>query len=260
MRRWATCVAALAAVGCSGLRFGSVPVNEELPEDWKNRNLYHNTAHFKYQLQDLAGSLLQKKEGEKEFTRIGRQVAPGYVPALKVIDDGKVYESKVDRGAEVQGSYLAWVAKLQGNQKAGVLIQDVSSVFIPYPDIPWKELAKLAVANPPQPGVQRFYVQGALLSSIVIEKYMEIEASASGVMGPAVGIGGKVYARQGSVSRDFRIALELIDIDKLNREILASAEKSPEAWADKCLKMTLLEYDETLRRLRAAKVEIEDIR
>lgn len=267
MKRIAWCGVLAVAMGCSGVRFGNLALNEELPEDWKNRNLYHNTSIFKHQLQDLAGSLLQKREGETEFVRVGRVVNPGYAPALKLMDDGKVYESKIDRGAEVQGGYLAWAAKLQANQKASVVIQDVSMVFIPYPDIPWKELSRIAISQPPARDVQRYYVQGVLLSSIVIEKYAEIEANASGVIGATIGVAGKVYTREGSVARDFRIALEIIDIDKLHSEILLASDKDPDirkdpaVWCEKCLKSAdTLEYDKTLRRLRAMKVAIERIR
>lgn len=257
----------VAALGCSGVRFGNAALNEELPDDWKNRNLYQNTAIFKHQLQDLAGSLLQKRGDGTDFLRVGRVVHAGYVPTLKVIDDGKVYESKIDRGASAQGSYLAWAASLQASQKAGVLIQDVSMVFIPYPDIPWSQLAKIATDQPPAPGTRRYYVQGVLLSSIVIEKYQEIESSASGVISATIGVGGKVFAREGSVARDFRIALELVDIDQLRTEILTAGEKDaeirkdPTLWAERCMNLAGTdEYARILERLSAVRLKIDRIR
>ena len=213
-----TILSCFLLIGCVGVRFSNVPqFNKGLPEDFKRRVLWNETDIFKYNLHQLAGHVIYAKEQTGEYDRGPRYVKPDTSPALKVVDSGQVYQSKIDNGAKAEGSYLSFSANLSDNQTVDVNIIDTAQVFIPYEDIPLNAL--LAEANKPVPPgtTKRYYVQGVLLATVLTRYGVEIKADASGVVGNAFGAKGNVYNEEQTVSRDFRISLLLIDLDRLSQ-------------------------------------------
>jgi hypothetical protein len=216
----------LLAVSCisCGVKFKDAPVNLSMPDYFKTRNLYDRTDIWRFKLPELVG-LVIADSGSGTYDRLRRIVKDGYEAKLEIIPDAdkKVYSSRIDRGAAVEGSYLLFSAGLQANQMAELTIEDVSLAFINDADIPWERLRAEAVIQPPNSNARRFWIQGALLTTITINYYQEISANASGVVGETFGAKGKVYNKQGTTQRDFKISLELVDMDQL----AASARDMP---------------------------------
>ena len=206
----------LFLMGCAGVRFSDVPqFNKGLPEDFKRRVLWNETDIFKYNLQQLVGHVIYAKGQTGEYDRGPRYVKLGTSPALKVVDSGQVYQSKIDNGAEAEGSYLSFAAKLSDSQTVDVNIIDTAQVFIPYEDVPVDDLLKEANKPAPSGTTKRCYVQGVLLATVMTQYGVKVNADASGVVGNAFGAKGNVYNEEQTVSRDFRISLLLIDLDRL---------------------------------------------
>ena len=95
---------------------------------------------------------------------------------------------------------------------AEVIIQDTEIAFIPADKIPRQDLINEAKTSKPK-GIQRYWVQGVLLANISKSMYEEIDVNVNGVVGNTFGFGGKVYNNQTSASKDYKISLQLIDID-----------------------------------------------
>lgn len=202
------------SAGCKGVTFGNAPMNEELPSDFKNRNLLLDTAIFKYNLQELPGYIIKKDPGSANYNRIKRLLKPGTSePEVKAIEKGEIYRSKLDQKASAKGSYLAFTATMNAEQRAEAIILDAAQAFIQGANIPWDDLAALAKKKPA--GEKWYYIQGVLLSVITVINYTKIDTSASGVIGDTFGVGSDVFNERSGQSRDFAIALALLDIDDL---------------------------------------------
>jgi len=231
MKKTILCLLVISGIAC-GVKFKDAPINLSLPDYFKARNLYDRTDIWKFKLPELVGFVIADS-GSGTYDRLRRIVKEGYEAKLEIIPDAdkKVYSSRIDRGAEIEGSYLLFSAGLQANQMAEVTIEDVSLAFINDADIPWERLTTEAGTHPPNSTARRFWIQAALLTTITISYYQEISANASGVVGETFGAKGKVYNKQGTTQKDFKISLELVDLDKLaasTRDVPIRIFKSPQ--------------------------------
>jgi hypothetical protein len=216
---WAVALLGLLA-SCDGVKFADVEVNRPLPDEFKNRTFYAKTDIFKYRLSQLAGNVIVREADSTAYVRLDRVVPEGVVPIEKDVDEegGEIYRSVVDRGASAEGSYLAFAGSLSANEIAKVQIRDRHWVFIDLVPAVRDAIADWVEDHPnDDPAVKRWYVQGALLASITTDYYQEIDATASGVVGETLGAKGEVYNRFRETATDFRISLELLDIDALAR-------------------------------------------
>lgn len=213
MKKWIIAFFVITCVAC-GVRFNETPINLVMPDYFKERNLLDRTEIWRHKLTELVGSIVYLKP-DGSYNRFKRIVKEDYLAKLELVEDAerKVYSSRIDRGAAVEGSYLAFAADLDVNQMAEVNIEDISLVFINDADVPWEKIYAEANAQAPSPDIRRYWIQGALLTHITIDYYTKISANASGVVGDTFGAKGNVYNKQGTTSRDFMISLELYDLD-----------------------------------------------
>lgn len=216
--------------GCGGgIKFADEPMNRSLPEDYKNRKIYQQSDIFKYKLDSLVGRILvcKQKIGDKSKLDCDLKLAPirkdNSTPLIKTPEQ-KVYSSKIDRGAAAEGSYLAFAAKLSADQAAEVLITDSVLVFIQDDDIPIEKLKAYVKANPKVGNENRYWIQGALLATIITRNLIKIDSNASGVVGTATGLKGQVYKNEGLEAIDYKISLLMPDIDRDIDENLATLE------------------------------------
>ena len=217
MKRVFIYLLAMTFIGC-GVKFDSVDLNMPLPSHFKNRNLYDKTDIWRFKLTQLAGHVLHWDPESKLYERTKRIVKEGYEAELELIEESerKVYSSMVDDRISAEGSYLLFAADLDTKQTASVNIEDLSLVFINDADVPWEELIAEAKRPKSNPKIRRYWIQGVLLASVTIDFFSEISKNASGVIGETVGAKAKVYNKRGDTSRDFKLSLELVDIDRLS--------------------------------------------
>lgn len=217
MRTSCACAAIVALtlviLGC-GVRFANIPqFNKELPSDFKSRVFWTQTDNFKYNLEQLAGHVIYSESKAGEFSRGPRYIKANAPPALRPIDDGTVYQSKIDSSASVQGSYLIFAGNMKAEQTADVLIVDTAQVFIEYENVPVAELEREA-RKPRRSGQSAYYIQAVLLASVTTKYGSKIAGDASGVVGNTFGAKGNVYNEEDAISKDVRISLLLIDLDR----------------------------------------------
>jgi hypothetical protein len=205
--------------GC-GVKFAEAPVNTTLPEVFKQRLLYPGGV-ASYDSQDLVGNVLQLAEGQ-EALRVAVIRPDAYTPQLiTIVDPNNYYRSRIQRGAEEQGSYLAFAESLKADQMAELILTDVARAGIVLDNAAqWEQIvAKSAqwVASHPKasPGVQRLWVKAVVLTRRSYSDFSKISANASGQVGSVVGVKGGVYRNSEQEQKSVNIAFEAFDIDKL---------------------------------------------
>jgi hypothetical protein len=205
-------------VGCGGVTFEATRLTNDLPETFKQRNLYlDESGTLRYKLTEIVGRVIYQ-DSAAHRSDVRTVILPeSYVPVLEVIKagDGLVFEGMVDRNAATKGSYLAFAGSLSSKQVAMVSIQDRNLVFIQNRDIPRAKLIEEARQSVPNPSIRRLWIQGALLSSIDIATLDSISRSASGVVGTTIGVEGNVYNKKAEAIHDYRISILALDLDRL---------------------------------------------
>lgn len=225
MRLLASTFIVIILSACSGVKFADERVNKNLPLDFKNRNIYPKTDIFKYELDSLVGRILVCKPDQidnneykcdlklQRILKKDPDTGQTLFPETKTPDQ-LVYSSKIDRDASAQGSYLAFAASFSADQVSEILITDSALVFTKDSDIPVNDLLNYVKANPKNQDEQRFWVQGALLATIVQRDLTKIETNAEGVVGNTTGVKGQVFNSTGEESIDYRISLLIPNIDQ----------------------------------------------
>jgi hypothetical protein len=204
-----------------GVRFSDVTLTNDIPQSFKDRNVYPDQSGIlKYKLEQIAGSIIYH-EPNAEYYDLKKIVLPkNYHPVLEIVKDdlGKVFEGTVNRNAAVKGSYLSFAASLDAKSIATFSIRDRVMVFVNSDDVPWEALVREARVQKPNPATKRYWIQGALMSSLDAVMLTEISANASAVVGPTLGAEAKVYNKSGQEIHDYKISVHLIDLDKLAQE------------------------------------------
>ena len=210
--RWLTAMIICTALSGCGVKFANETLNKDLPKDLTSRTLYPQTAIYKYHLDQLIGSIVYY-DNNKNLKRVERVIRDNYIPSVKFVPDtdGVLYKSKINSGASAKGSYLAFSASLTADQMAEVIIRDIAHIYIDDEDVPRALLNKARVYARDK-NVQLYWIQGLLLSTRNLEYYQKISTNASGVVGNTAGVEGGVYNSRGMTSKDYDIALELVDL------------------------------------------------
>ena len=93
-----------------------------------------------------------------------------------------------------------------------VMVVDLAQSLIE--QIPVDEITKVRRSmGPPPEGSKYVYVRIVTLSNVKANTLTEINANANGVVGPAIGIGGKVYNKSVSDQNNYVITVEAPDVD-----------------------------------------------
>jgi hypothetical protein len=204
--------------GCAGIKFRDRDINLKLSDEMLGRSLFKDSEILKRHLEEIPG-YIAVDDGSGTLQAVLPLQTNGFIPPVTPIKDEKAfYHSFIDQSAGVQGSYLAILsADLSTKQTAEVTITETAEAYIPRDKVPWQAIAKWAKDNPPPPGEKRYYVQGALLSSVAKTIYVEVSANATVDGGSAFGAKGKVYATDKSTqtSNFAFIGTHLIDADKI---------------------------------------------
>lgn len=196
---------------CTGISFADEQVDKPLPQDLRNRTLVSDSSLFKYHLGELVGHVVLRKS-DGTFTRLQR-IAPS-APAVEVLKDGTLYKSKVTLNSRAQGSYLLFSAALSAEQASEVTIADAAHAYLETLPSSVTDAATRAYSTR---NSDLFFVQGVVMSVMTRESWIAIDSDAKGVVGSAAGISGQVYNGQRDFSRDYHIAVELVDLFKMGK-------------------------------------------
>jgi hypothetical protein len=208
----------LLSIGCQGVKFLDRNINLKLSEEMLGRSLFTDTEILKRHLEEVPGYIAVDK-GNGTLEAVLPLQTGGFIPPVTAItDDKSFYHSVIDQTAGAQGSYLSILSvDLTAKQTAEVLIKEAAEAWIPRDKVPWQAIAEWGRNHPPRPGEKRFYVQGALLSTVSKTVCTEISANATVDGGIAFGAKGKVYGsdKNTQTSNHAYIGTHLLDVDAI---------------------------------------------
>lgn len=208
----AVCISQAAFTQNVKVKVGNTTLNAPLPKDLTNRVFWDQTDLFKFNLDQLTGSIIYSEDTTEAFTRGPRIVNEKFPLQIKVIDKGLRYHEKVDKGFDASLKLLLFSGNIAENQVVEITITDLCYVFMEYEKIPIDSLLKVAKAI--SSGAKKYYIQGALLTSIEEKFHSKVSGNAT-LAGSVFGANGKAYKENEKFTQDFRISLTLIDLEKL---------------------------------------------
>jgi hypothetical protein len=229
--------------------FDDVPINNQLPKNLKDRNLFDDPSGlYKFNPAELVGWVVNIEPDAKVYVFRKFILAPGYAPIVKSIPEkeGKLFDATIDKGADVSASYLSFAAAFDAKQVATVSIRDWANIFVKNNDVPWDALVREAAVPKENPATGRYWIQGALLTSVDASIFQEANANAK-FAGPTFGANGKVFSKSSEEVHDNLISVQILDIDGLAKELNAPA-------------MTGLSTRQRIQRVMSDSTLIEKIR
>lgn len=227
---------ALVFLMCGCITFTQTDITTTIPRDIKIRNNFFPTAEWKYELAELAGSILvERKEpvdGQKYYLS-KRIIKPGTEPTIEAIPDGLLIEIIVDDSADTKLKTISiGNIALGAKKKMAFTYSDASRVFIKYQDLDITAIIAEANKEPGPNTENRWFIQGALLSLIQRKIYNEAKGGIStNLIGSAFKAEGNIYHKASKTTKDYAIHLTLRDLDEFieaDQEELTELLKSTE--------------------------------
>jgi len=210
----------LAFSGCYGVRFNPASVNDPIPEAFTKRTLYP-AGIAGYDFQDLVGNVLLIREGADPL-RIAIIRPDNYeIKAIPIEDPNNYYRSRIQKGAEVQGTYLAFAAALNVEDMVELTLTDISRAGIAIDsNVIWENITRKAAEwvkfHPKKDtAVRRLWIKSAVLSRKNLHKYDKISANARSQVGEVTGVKTGVYLKSEQVIKSVILGFEAFDIDEL---------------------------------------------
>ncbi|MDX1548441.1 MAG: hypothetical protein R3247_15690 [Rhodothermales bacterium] len=207
-------------IGCQGVRFADAPVNEHLPTAFTERAVYPGGVAG-YEFQDLVGRIILIEEGHNPLP-VGLVRHTGFSPrVIPITEPNNYYRSRIQRGAEAQGAYLAFVARFQADEMAELTLVDVARAGITLDSTHiWDELlaalTRWVRTHPKDSSAQtRLWVQSVVLTRRIFNTHSKISANASGQIGHVTGVETGVYRRSEEDIQSVLIGLEAFDVDRM---------------------------------------------
>jgi hypothetical protein len=207
----------LSASGC-GVKFTDRVINQPLSLDMLGRNIVVDTEIMKRHLEEIPGYIVVD-DGTGKLDPVAPILDTFTPPVTPITDEKAFFHGIIDSNWGGGGSYLTLVSGgLDVKRKAEVTITETAEAYIPKGNVPWQKIVQWATQHPPSSqGQKRYYVQGALLSTISRTVYTEVSANATVAGGAAFGAEGKVYATDKTTeTTNFAyIGVHLLDVDKI---------------------------------------------
>jgi len=218
----------LLAISLSScVSFTSTPIITHLPKDIADRNNYLNTADWKYELAELAGSILilYKTPVDGKMYDLGKRIInKNLEPKVEIITGGEIAKYLIDNHVEEKLKVIGLGdVQLSNKDKVEFTYTDTTRVFIKQIDWDYQALKEEANKNFGANIEARYFIQGALLSSIQRKKYSEVNSGLTTIIeGTGLKAGGKIYSSNSAIEKDFTIHLTLRNLDDFKGELFRS--------------------------------------
>jgi hypothetical protein len=190
--------------------------NEALPITLTNRTFIQNLAALSYEINQLPGHIVKFDEAKKDYkiVSIKRFVQNNFQPEIVAIDDGVLYDSKINAAAEFNGSFLIGGLKVGEKTIMELVIQDVFRSIVPGNKINLEALKEVADDIPAAELKHYSFIKGTTLTLINNKKYREQKFEAK-VNATYVTAGGKVFSSNQKFARERLVAMDLIALNEL---------------------------------------------
>ena len=207
--------------GCAtGVKFASSPVNKPLPKAFAERTVSLKGGS-EYIPQDIVGNIISK-QNDQDPNLIGVVRPANYVYKLIPITETlNYYHSRIQSGAQIEGSYLAFSTKLGAEDMVEITLDDIARASIEITDeATWGEIEnkiiKWVKAHPKKYlNESRLWIKSVILTRMVYNTYTKINADASGQVGAVVGVKTGVYRNNEDQTKSVIVGFDVYDVDRL---------------------------------------------
>jgi hypothetical protein len=139
---------------------------------------------------------------------------------VPITDPNNYYKSRIQKGAEIQGSYLAFAANFSADKMAQLELSDIARAGIDWDGTNFDDVITQAtswIATHPNADttVTRIWIKDVVLTKRIYSDFTKISANASGQVGPVVGVKGGVYNNNESLIKSIILSFDAYDIDKM---------------------------------------------
>jgi len=167
-------------------------------------------------LDEIPGYIVRydKKLKDYKIVSLVRLVKNNAYPEMKLIDDGIIYSSKINSGANFNATALIGGLSVDSKSIMELIIQDVMLSIVPDTLILKDEIKRIAENIPAADRKDYYYVKGTTLTLVNNKKYKEQKFEAK-VNSTYVTASGKVYASNDKFSRERLVSLDLISLDDI---------------------------------------------
>jgi len=222
MKKWPSIIylnLLLSLASCGGVKFGPAPVNTPMPEVFTNKAVYP-AGVAGYTFESLVGVVLHTKKNN-DPTPVGIiRPAAHIVEVVPITDPNNYYRSRIQKGAEAQGGYLAFAASFSLDQMAEIELNDIARSGIEWTGTNFNDVLTQAtawVASHPKAdtSITRLWIKDAVLTKRIYTDFTKIQANASGQAGPVVGVKSGVYNNSENLIKSVILSFVAYDIDKM---------------------------------------------
>jgi hypothetical protein len=217
-------------VGCGGVKFAQAPINLDLPESFKQRSAYP-AGVMGYQFQDLIGSILLIKRDVNPII-LGIIRPDSFISKMiPITDPNNYYKSRIQKGAELKGSYLAFASNLSKEDLVEYELIDIARAGIEFTSSEtFSQIvnkSKQWVRNNPKTDSSnvRLWIRAVVLTKESRYAFTKIDINAKGQVGDVVGVSTGIYHKNENSNRGVLISFEAIDIDVLAQQSLSDSER-----------------------------------
>lgn len=232
-----------ALVGClvclSGcMTFTETEITKALPNDIAQRNNYVPTAEWKYELGELAGSILieRKTQVDGKLFYLGERIIKNQTePEVKAISDGQLIRMYIDNSADAKLKIIGLGGvDLDVKKKMEFTYTDSSRAFIKQSD--WDKSALTVEANKPLKNNEKakYFIQGVLLSLLQRQEYSYAGSKTNAtVNGSGMQVDSSIYSSSGVLTKDYAIHLTLRDLSDFktdNKKIYSEESEVKGIW------------------------------
>jgi hypothetical protein len=219
--RYAGILLTLLCLSACGVKFSDTPIGINLQVPGK-LNTVVEPSLYRHNLNALLGNIAiydpQSKGADSKLRAVRPAYPSGGLPPVTLIprQNGQFYHSVLTSTAGFSADNPLASLKLDAKHSAEVTVYDVAQSIIE--SIPVEEIRpvyrNLGVNSAPN-GTYYVYIRNVTLVNIKTNVLTEISSSASGVVGPAIGINGKVFNKSQTDIDDYRIIVDMAKLTEI---------------------------------------------
>jgi hypothetical protein len=189
---------------------------EALPVSYTDRRFIKGSSALTYDIDLLPGNIVKydPKKDNYEIMNLTRFVKNGENPKNKLIEDGILYDQKINSGASFNGSGLIANLSITKDQLAEILIQDIMRSIVP-DELILTDSIRAKVQKIPAAELGKYYFVRSSVLTIINYRVFKKTSFSVGISCSYVTADHKVYSSTDKMRRERMISVDLIPLKDL---------------------------------------------
>lgn len=186
---------------------------EALPVSYMDRKFLKGGAALTYDINLLPGNIVKyvPERNDYEIVSLARYVKNGEYPKNEWIQDGILYDQKINSGASFNGSGLIANLSIAKDQLAEVIIQDITKAIIP-DELILKDDIRAAVQKLPAAELDKYYFVRSSVLTIINYRVFKKTSFNVGISCSYITADRKVYSSIDKMRKERKVSIDLISL------------------------------------------------